>query len=154
MAKAWRIIRPAHAAMAFDGEGARRYGGRWNSIGTPVVYVAESQSLAVLEMLVHLGADAANQYLVIPVEFEDKYVDTLPLSALPKDWMTEPAPLTTQSLGDNWVAGMSNVLLKVPSKIVRDEHNYLINPNHPSFCKITIGKLQNFVMDPRLMKKA
>jgi RES domain-containing protein len=137
--------------MAFDGEGARRYGGRWNSIGTPVVYVAESQSLAVLEMMVHLGADAADQYLVIPIEFEEKYVDTLPASGLPKDWMTEPAPQTTQSLGDNWVAGMSNVLLKVPSKIVRDEHNYVINPNHPSFSKITIGKPRNFVMDPRLM---
>jgi len=150
---AWRITRPAHASTAFDGEGARRYGGRWNSIGTPVVYVAESQSLAVLEMIVHLGADVADQYGVIPVEFEEKYIDVLPANALPRDWMAEPAPQSTQSVGDNWVAGMHNVLLKVPSKIVRNEYNYVINPNHPAFSKIVIGKPETFVMDSRLLKK-
>ena len=151
--RAWRITQSAFAASAFDGEGARRFGGRWNSSGTPLVYTAESQSLAVLEMIVHLVPGAADHYVVIPVKFDPKLVDILPPAELPVDWMDEPPPLSTQSIGDRWTARKGNVALKVPSKIVRNEHLYLLNPHHPAFVGVRIGKPEKFVLDPRVIRR-
>ena len=92
MRGAWRIVKEKHAGTAFDGEGARLYGGRWNSRGTRVVYTSEALSLAALENLVHLTPTVAFKYVAIRIEFDDALVEKIALAALPADWKDEPPP--------------------------------------------------------------
>lgn len=153
MPTAWRIVKPYRVADAFSGEGAQLYGGRWNSIGTTMVYAAESKSLAALEILVHVdAAELLDDYLCIPVRFDARLVRTLDFTALPEDWRTPLPSASTMEMGDAWVAGRLSALLKVPSILVPGESNYLINPAHPSFGKLRIGAPEPFEFDPRLLK--
>ncbi len=155
MAIGWRIVKSRHARSAFDGEGARLYGGRWNSPGTRMVYVAQSVSLAVLEVLVHLG-DAAilPSYSLRAVEFDDGLVETLDRSELPEDWRAYPAPSGTRRIGDAWARDRSSAVLKVPSVVVEVESVYLINPDHPDFASMTFGEARPFEFDARLLRRA
>ena len=148
---AWRIVKAKHAAGAFDGEGARRFGGRWNSKGTPMVYTASSQALAALEMLVHLEADdLLRHYRLIPVAFDEAMVKVLDTGILSVNWKRRPTPATVRAVGDAWIASLESVVLKAPSVVVPDESNYLLNPVHPDFDKVVIGKPQPFRFDRRL----
>lgn len=151
MKRAWRIVKKAHAATAFSGEGARRFGGRWNSPGTPVVYTSGTLALAALEILVHLNPPVRLEYVAIPFDFEDAWVQKLKLSDLPADWMEEPPPPSTHLLGDRWVKQARSAILELPSTIVRIEPNYLLNATHPDFRKVRIGKAMPFAFDPRLL---
>ena len=142
-----------HAATAFNGEGARLFGGRWNGKGTPMVYTASTLSLAALEMLVHLESDQILQaYLCIPIEFGAALCQTLAQADLPTDWHVDPIPASTQDLGNRWVISAASVVLAVPSVLVPVEHNFLLNPQHPEFSKIKIGAAEVFHYDPRLLK--
>jgi RES domain-containing protein len=137
--KAWRITKQRHVRTAFSGEGARLYGGRWNSPGVPVVYVAESQSLAVLEVLVHLNAPALlEKYVFLEVDFDPSLVIDLDRSSLPKNWQSDPVPEAIQAIGDRWVLSRDSAVLRVPSVLVPEESNFLLNPRHPDFGKIGI----------------
>jgi RES domain-containing protein len=149
----WRIV-PAHrAADAFSGEGARLFGGRWNSVGVPMVYVAESMALGALEILVHVDdGNFMEEYLTIPVTFDKRLVRVLDFDALPSDWRENPPPVSTQQLGDQWAHAQDSVVLQVPSVLIPGERNYLINPLHPNLGKLKIGAPQPFEFDPRLMK--
>jgi RES domain-containing protein len=152
--KAWRIIKQRHAKSAFSGDGARLYGGRWNSPGVPVVYVAESQSLAVLEVLVHLDAPALlEKYVFLEVDFDASLVIDLDRSSLPKNWQSDPVPEATQAIGDRWVLSGDSAVLRVPSVLVPGESNFLLNPRHPDFGKIGISRPQAFRFDPRLARR-
>jgi RES domain-containing protein len=153
VASAWRITKTRYASSAFDGEGARLHGGRWNSRGTRVVYGSESVALATLEMLVGLQ-DAAllSTYSVIQVEFPDRLVETLNPTALPSSWKQHPPSPDTQRVGDLWVAEARSAVLQVPSAIVEAEHNFLFNPAHRDFAGIRIHAPQRFHLDPRLLK--
>jgi len=147
---AWRITRATCANRAFDGEGARRYGGRWNSVGTPIVYLAENAALAILELLVHIENTAAmDRYVLIPVEFHRDMVRVLHKKSIPRNWSAYPPPSTTQSIGDRLVAQGKDLLLSVPSVVVPAERNYLLNPKHPDFPRVRIGVPQKFKFDPR-----
>jgi RES domain-containing protein len=149
----WRIISAHRAVDAFSGEGARLFGGRWNSEGIPMVYVAESMALAALEILVHVDdGDFLEEYLSIPVTFDKRMVRVLGFDALPADWRETPPPVSTQQLGDRWAREQSSALLQVPSILIPGERNYLINPQHPAIGKLKIGAPQPFEFDPRLMK--
>jgi len=131
---AWRIFKKKHRASAFTGEGARRFGGRWNSRGIGVIYTSESPSLAVLEMLVHLQAqEILAAYLLAPVTFDDSLVKSLSPKKLPSYWRKEPAPAALQAIGDRWIASRESPVLRVPSVIVAMEFNYLLNPAHEDF---------------------
>ena len=148
---AWRIVKSKYVASAFDGEGARRFGGRWNDKGTPMVYTASSQALAVLEMLVHLEAsDLLKHYRLIPVTFDDALVSTLDPKTLPTNWKRRPTPPAVRTIGEAWVSSGRSLILRVPSVIVPTESNYLINILHPDFARLSIGKPQAFRFDPRL----
>jgi RES domain-containing protein len=150
---AWRIVKRKHAAAALSGDGARRYGGRWNRKGTAVIYTAQSISLAALEMLVHLSAaDLLAEYVVLSVAFESRHVETPKRSALPRNWRDDPPPVEAQSFGSDWAAAARSVVLRVPSAIVETEFNYLINPGHPDFRQLRIGSPRPFGFDPRLAK--
>jgi RES domain-containing protein len=150
MGEAWRIVKVKHAATAFDGEGARLNGGRWNSVGVRVVYVSTTKSLAALETLVHLKLPVISKYVAIPLQFEDALVEIFPTATLTAGWDAEPPSLISQQIGDEWTKNARSALLAVPSVITR-ETNFLINPAHPDFPKIKIGKPEPFTFDPRLL---
>lgn len=152
---AWRIVKlKKPPRKAFDGEGARIYGGRWNSKGTPVVYTSGSQSLAALEMLVHLdNADLMDRYVFFEVTIEESLIRELVEADLPGDWRSDPPPANLPKMGDAWVASGVSVALCVPSAIISAERNFLLNPKHPDFEKVGLGKAVPFRYDTRLVKK-
>jgi len=149
--RAWRIVKAKHAATAFDGEGARLFGGRWNSPGTRMIYTSATLSLAALESLVHLSPPVLFKYVAIPVEFDESLIEKLPASALPADWTEEPPSPSTQSIGDHWVKEARSAVLEVPSVIINAEPNYLLNLEHRDFKNVSIGKPVPFAFDPRLL---
>jgi RES domain-containing protein len=149
---AWRIVKRKFTKVAFTGEGARRYGGRWNSKGAAVVYLAQSQSLAALEMLVHLdSAELLAHYVTIPVTFDAQLASQIDSSSLPKNWRVYPAPRSLRTIGDLWVSSGRSAVLRVPSVLVPSESNFLLNPDHRNFAKLKIGKPLRFRFDPRLL---
>jgi len=151
MPRGWRIVKAALAPTAFDGEGARQYGGRWNSPGTAVVYTAQSESLAALELLVHLGSsELLICYSTIPATFDDALVEILDPARLPADWTSAPAPAALQQIGDQWAAAQRSVILRVPSALVPNESLFLVNPAHPDLARVAIGSPTPFQFDPRL----
>jgi RES domain-containing protein len=151
MTRAWRIVKAIHASTAFDGEGAWRFGGRWNSPGTRVVYCSANLSLAALENLVHLNPPVAFKSVAIGLEFHDRLIETVDAKSLPADWTEEPPPPSTMEIGDRWVKEGRSAVLQLPSAIIPSESNYLLNPSHRDFQKITIRKPAAFSFDPRLV---
>ena len=154
MAKAFRIVKAKHAAQAFDGEGARRFGGRWNQRGTAVVYTADSLALSALEVLVHLGRAAAKiSFVSFEIEIPDAVpVELAPEDRLPKNWREEPPPEEGKTFGSEWAHRGFSVALRVPSVIVPSEGNYVLNPVHPDFARLVIGAPTPFSFDPRMWK--
>lgn len=150
---AWRIYKPRHRRTAFTGEGARLFGGRWNSKGFPVVYTAGSVSLAQLELLVHLQSnEVLDHYRLRPCSFDDVHVFRLDPARLPRNWRHDPAPAALRKIGDEWIASQRTPVLAVPSAVVPNELNFLLNPAHPDFTAVTIGDEVRITFDPRLMK--
>ncbi|MBW2011412.1 MAG: RES family NAD+ phosphorylase [Deltaproteobacteria bacterium] len=154
MIRVWRLIKANHADDAFTGEGARRWGGRWNSKGIRVVYTAELLSLATLEVMVHTPFyDTLKNYVCIPIDFSPGLFQSIALEDLPNNWVTDPIPQSVRAIGDQWIKNKESVILKVPSAIIPIEYNYLINPDHPDFENLVIHSSQTFAFDPRLLKK-
>jgi len=150
---AWRIVKGRRAQTAFDGEGARLSGGRWNSPGTGIVYTSASAALAVLEMLVHLGqGNVLPSYVLIACSFSESLVEHVDPDDLPANWLAYPAPPVLQSVGDQWVSNGQSAVLRVPSVIVPREFNFLLNPTHADFRRVKIGKPEPFGLDLRLLK--
>ncbi len=148
---AWRITKRKHVRHAFSGEGAHEFGGRWNNPGTAVVYTAQSQSLAALEMLVHLdSSDLLEKYVLLAVDFDQSLITLVQPAALPRNWRSDPPPAQLRSIGDDWILGGSSVVLQVPSVLVPGESNFLLNPGHRDFARVRVGKPLGFRFDPRL----
>lgn len=153
MVVAWRIVKRKHAKKAFTGEGARQFGGRWNSPGVAIVYTAESQSLAALEILVHLESwELLERYVVFEVGIDARLISHVDVRHAVKSWVPEVA--TCREIGDAWAAAGSSAVLQVPSATVPTESNFLLNPRHREFSKLRIGKPLPFQFDPRLVKLA
>jgi len=132
--RAYRLVKRKWRQAAFDGEGARLYGGRWNSKGKACVYLAGSASLAMLEVMVHLDDyQLLEHYTLLEVTLPKSALMSLSTESLPKDWAVEPAPASTAEIGDNWLESQSSLALAVPSTVVPRERNYLINPEHARF---------------------
>jgi RES domain-containing protein len=117
----------------------------------PVVYTSANKSLAVLESLVHLNPPVRFHYVAIRVTFADALLETIPPGVLPSDWRVEPPPPSSKRLGDAWVREARSAVLALPSVIIPGESNYLLNPAHPDFKKISIGKKEKFTFAPRLL---
>ena len=150
----WRICARRHAQRAFSGDGARRYGGRWNPQGTAIIYTAATLSLSALELLVNLDPDTLPEDLVaisgsIPDGME---IAEISLRSLPRKWRSYPASEQLQEQGRTWVRTGRTAVLSVPSAVVPRERNSLLNPAHPDFANIQIGKPEAFHLDPRLWK--
>lgn len=138
-------MKKRHAEAAFDGEGACRHGGRWNSPGTPVVYASETRALGLLEILVGIrSAQPLNAYVLIAATFDDSLVTTVDFGRLPETWRQSPPPSSTQRIGDEWVARKTSAILRVPSAIIPEEFNYVLNPAHQQFARIEIGALSRY----------
>jgi RES domain-containing protein len=149
-----RLVPDDQAATPFDGEGARLYGGRWNSVGVPMVYTSEHQSLAALEVRVHIDRTRMRKlYKCFVFQFDEKLMEVFRVGSLPKDWQQEPPPPSLQQLGDNWAKSGTSVILAVPSVVIPKELNYLINPRHPDFAKLKIEKPTDFAFDQRLFQQ-
>lgn len=143
----WRISN--HADL--QGIGGLRAGARWHSRGRPIVYLAESAAGALLEVLVHLEitslADVPDTYRLLTVDVDDSVVPAL-CSPLPADWTTQES--VTRGVGDDWLVSGRSALLRVPSAIVPEVHNVLLNPLHPDAAKATITVSRSVPFDPRL----
>ena len=148
--RAFRLCRANFPA--YDGEGARRVGGRWNSKGTRVLYMSENRSLAVLEIFVHLAASLPDRYVLGAAEILDAVaVEVLNETRLPADWSTlDPREQElTRRIGDEWVAEQRSAVLSVPS-VILGERNYVLNPAHPDFNRIAFAEPVPFRFDIRL----
>jgi RES domain-containing protein len=151
---AWRLVNRRRVGDAFTGDGARRYGGRWNRRGTPVVYLADSLALAALEYFVHLGREAARlRFVYFRVAIPDDALEVLRPDDLPTNWRAEPPPRETMDLGSAWTRRARAAVLRVPSALVPVEFNYVLNPLHPDSRRVRHARPEPFHFDPRMWKK-
>lgn len=148
---AWRICKRRYAADMWSGVGARMVAGRWHSKGTLVVYASATIALAAFETLVHLdSADLLLKFVKCPVAFDETLVRRVHAHDLPRNWRKDSPPLSLRRIGDEWARARSSVVLAVPSAVVPEEWNYMINPAHPDFGRLRVGKVTPFRFDPRL----
>jgi len=150
---AFRVCRASHPS--YDGEGARLFGGRWNSRGTRVLYTSESRALAVLEVLVHLTISLPDKYVIGSAEIPDDLAMDVTDGELGDDWQTSvpEEQATTHRIGDAWARSRRSAVLRVPSVIVF-ESNLILNPEHPDFSRIRFVDPQPFRFDVRLLRSA
>lgn len=151
MPTVWRIVPEHRADLAFDGEGARLFGGRWNSRGTRIVYCSETGALAALETLVHLTPETIDRRLsLFGVEIAEDLIEILPPKKIPGDWRAPIIPAAGKNVGDDWVRGGRAAVLRIPSVIIPEEYNYLLNPAHPRLARLRITHKADFFFDGRL----
>lgn len=153
------VVNGVEMPAAFDGVGASLYPGRWNNKGTPMVYTASSQSLASLEILVHVDDSALlKSFSIYPVQFDSKHLvmiedyNQAKEVLTSKNWQSNPPDQTIRALGDAWIHSSESLVLAVPSAVIPTEVNYLINPYHADFSALEIGKPQVFPFDERFSK--
>lgn len=149
----WRIAVEAiaYAANDLSGAGAKSTGGRWNSMGTPLIYSATSIALATIETVLHIrgGGLPFNRFLV-RIDVPDAVWDARTvLDPLPGGWDAVPSGRTSRVTGDAWAASISSALMLVPSVSVPDEYNVLINPLHPDASSISATTIKRWIVDPR-----
>ena len=150
---AFRVCRASHSS--YDGEGARLFGGRWNSRVTKVLYMSENRSLAVLEVLVHLTHTLPDKYVIGSAEIPDDLAMDVPDVGLGDSWETSvhEEHALTRRIGDAWARSRHSAVLRVPSVIVF-ETNLVLNPDHPDFSRIHFLDPQPFQFDARLLRSA
>ena len=149
----YRITKAAYA-RDLSGTGARMHGARWNQKGTAVLYTASSPALATVELLVHvdanlLPADLRLVFINVPDTASSR---TLNSESLPEDWMVFPTPAVLAELGSHWVTSRQTLMLRIPSAVVADDYNVLLNPAHPEFASVRVDKDTAYGFDERLLK--
>lgn len=147
--RVWRLARRAHSAL--DGAGARREGGRWNSPGRPLVYSSSHLSLAALEVLVHFDVDEVPEdLLAFAIEIPDALAtEQVTPDTLPIGWTRQE--FATRAFGDEWLASARTPVLVVPSAVIPEETNVLVNPAHPATRGVVVVSRRRFAYDPRLL---
>ena len=146
MTEVYRLIRAARRAEVLSGEGARLYGGRWNRPGAAVVYASESRALAVLETFVHLTLEARSMKFLLCTL-------ALPAEAAVKRHGTARPPRSldvSQRIGASWLAEGADLAFVVPSALVPQEKNYVLDVRHPRFAEVRVAKTEPFSFDERL----
>ena len=149
--KVFRLSKKKYAYQ-LNGKGASKFGSRWNSKGTEIIYTAESRALAMAEVAVHLTlATLPGDFIMIEIDIPDHLdIETLKMTDMPENWANHPPILSTQTVGDQFVGSLKSCVLKVPSSVVQGDFNYLINPHHQEFSHISIVNVINFPFDKRL----
>jgi RES domain-containing protein len=149
---AHRIVKARHAHTALSGDGARMAGGRWNRPGDAVVYASASLALAAIETFVHLGEDALHMAFVsFRIDIPDA-VKVQHCRRPPAGWRDEPPQESSMGYGSAWLRRGDTAVLEVPSAIVPSESSYLLNPLHPDFRDLRVGRARPFAFDPRMWK--
>ena len=141
----YRLCKRAHVAL--DGEGARLYGGRWNSPGRPMIYAAATASLAVLEVLVHLDLPpelVPDDYRLLSIDVPDAIAGAA-LDSVPD------GDADCRAIGDRFLDDCRTVALRVPSIVVPQERNVLLNPRHADIARVSVAADEPFRIDPRLL---
>ena len=154
--QAYRLIKKKYADDPLSPQGAKLYGGRWNSKGNGAVYAADSVALAVLEVLVHLrDNDAMQHFILCEFTLDEALLMKLDPGKLPKDWRADPPPFSTMAIGDEWLSTGASLALAVPSTIVPVQSNLIINPAHEKFDALADSMtIEPFPFDPRLLGKS
>lgn len=137
---------------AWTGQGAKEAGGRWNSVGTAMVYTSEAASLTMLETLVHLhAANLLDSFTLLSVDVPDALIQVIEKEILPQNWAASEAPSLLADIGDQWVRSGEAVALRIPSALSPVEYNFLLNPVHPEYAKIISQAVPvDFRFDERL----
>lgn len=150
--RVWRLCSDRHPPLT--GEGARRVGGRWNHKGTKMVYCTGSLALAALEAFVHLSPGLLpDDYVAIEVDIPDEVkIEEVDMGALPADWRDTPGPDALRTIGSDWAASKTSAVLSVPSAVIPQERNFLLNPEHPDFSKLKEHPPERFRYDSRMAK--
>lgn len=153
----WRIAQKTRDYPAEDltGRGAAKTGGRWNSAGKAIVYTSRSVSLAYLESLAHLGREVPRNRFLIRIAVPDKVWDRAWWAKereLPRTWRAEPAGIGSMQFGDKWLASGKSALLCLPSVIVPEDTNVLINPDHEDARLIRARVERQLLYDPRVLR--
>ena len=149
----WRITTRKWALDTLC-EGARLYGGRWNPIGWPVMYAGATIEICALEKFVHLGGALHPPLVLVSIDVPDDeaLVHRPPLTGLPPDWADLPAPASTQEFGRRWVASAHGLVLMVPSAIIPESRNAVLNPRHPAYGDVRLEVVREFTFDARMFK--
>ncbi len=136
-----------------SGTGAKLFGGRWNSVGIPVLYTTENISLAVLEILVRTDINHIPlHYFLLKLDLPELHeVTIISKSKLKKDWKSDIG--YTQWIGNEFIKSNKGLILQLPSAIVDEEHNFVINTSHADFKKVKISSSKKFSFDKRLYMK-
>lgn len=147
----WRVVRNRYSQAGLTGEGARIHGGRWTSPGYPVIYCAQNLSLAVLEILVHTdNKRSLSGFSKIALHIPGDKMHTISQENLPEIWDAPfPGP-ELQKIGDQWLLSQKSLILSIPSVLIHEEYNYLINPLHPDFSSLNISAVEPLALDKRL----
>jgi RES domain-containing protein len=158
-AAAFRLYKTVHAATALTGDGAKKFGGRWNPPGVAVVYSSSSLALAQLETLVHLRGPLPpdgfeSLELSIPADCIGKQITVEELENLCEDWRSFPSHLLLQEIGYEWITSATSAVMRVPSAVSPDEFNFLLNPAHADFARVTTEPPVPLVWDARLVELA
>ena len=146
----WRI---AQRPFALDrtGAGARDHGGRWNHPGTPVIYAGRSVGIAALERFVHLAGIEPPDLVLVRIELpEGCAIEAPALAALPAGWNAVPAGAASMDFGTGWARASRSLALHVPSALVPEEGNAVLNPRHPEFARVRLSIARPFRYDPRM----
>jgi RES domain-containing protein len=141
---------------AYSGVGSSLNRGRWHRVGDEVVYTSSSRSLAAMEILTQVDPEEMPEYVCVPADvpkgvYDDRTV--IEVGALPMGWRSYPAPEELARIGSRWLLDGESLLLDVPSAVIPEERNVLVNPRHPDFSKIIFGDTEPFSFDPRIMAK-
>ena len=140
-------------ASDLTGEGARLFGGRWNHIGTPCLYTSGSRSLAVLEFSVNVNLERILRHLTITtIEIPGNHIHKITISELPGNWKDAPAPSSAKDFGTYLLKGMHHLVIQIPSTIIPDEFNYLVNPRHSLNEECRIVEVKDLVYDLRIKR--
>jgi RES domain-containing protein len=149
-----KVFRLCKAKFSGDlsGKGAELFGGRWNNKGVALLYTSDSVSLCTLEVLVHSeNGELPRNYVLHTLEIPDELpIYEFPMDKIPADWQTFPHSEAARRIGDQFVKEGKYAVLKVPSAIVPNDFNYLLNPGHVDFSKIKITNTEDYEFDIRL----
>ena len=135
------------------GTGAASYPGRWHSKGTYILYTAGSPSLALLESVVHLSNIIVSSYCMICLSVPEDKIKTITVQELPGNWFENPSPDMLKNIGDSFIKENKFLALKIPSAIMPEENNFLLNPGHDDFKKVSVVYTRNIPIDDRFLKK-
>lgn len=146
------VFRLAKAIYAPDlsGRGAEMAGGRWNSKGIPMLYTSTSRALCLVEIAVHVPLGVLpTGYELVMIQLPEKSIQMLDQAQLPSDWKSSPPIAATRTIGDAFIQAREHLALQVPSAVVQDEYNVLINPLHPDIRLVKIIRQEPFHFDQR-----